>query len=209
MTRVALAAAAGDGVDLLMDCICSTAAQAKLLPLARHAGSTVMISSKAVYVDDAGPHSTSDAGARFAGPISEAQPTMAPMEIDHRTRAGYGANKVAAEQVPLDSGALLTVLRPSKIHGQGARRPREWYFLKRALGRGQRCCWPAAASGWITPRRRRTSPRSFRSLPNDPGSESSTLPTRTHPTDWPSPRQSRAWPGVARRSFCTRRRRCW
>jgi hypothetical protein len=38
---VALAAAAGDGVDLLMDCICYTAAQAKPLPpLARHADST-------------------------------------------------------------------------------------------------------------------------------------------------------------------------
>lgn len=97
-----------------------------------------MISSKAVYVDDTGPHSNSDAGPRFAGPVSEAQPTMAPMETDHRTRTGYAANKVAAEQVLLDSGALVTVLRPSKIHGQGARRPREWYFAKRALDR-----WPA------------------------------------------------------------------
>jgi hypothetical protein len=59
---MALAAAAGDGVDLLVDCIRYTTAQAKPLPpLARHTGSTVMISSKAVYVDDAGPHSNSEA----------------------------------------------------------------------------------------------------------------------------------------------------
>jgi hypothetical protein len=39
---------------------------------------------------------------------------MTPREIDHHTRAGYDPNKVAAEQVPLDSGALVTVLQPSK-----------------------------------------------------------------------------------------------
>ncbi|HUY60759.1 MAG TPA: reductase, partial [Candidatus Dormibacteraeota bacterium] len=41
--------------------------------------------------------------------------------------------KVAAEQVLLDSGRPVTVLRPSKIHGAGARRPREWVFVKRVL----------------------------------------------------------------------------
>ena len=46
---------------------------------------------------------------------------------------GYPANKVAAEQVLLDSGAPVTVLRPSKIHGPGSRQPREWIFVKRAL----------------------------------------------------------------------------
>ena len=29
----------------------------------------------------------------------------------------------------------MTVLRPSKIHGPGARRPREWVFVKRVLDR--------------------------------------------------------------------------
>ena len=132
----ALAAAAGDGADLLVDCICYTAAQAELLlPLARQASSTVMVSSKAVYVDDAGRHSNSDTPPRFAGPVTEQQPTRAPGTMEYNSREGYGANKVAAERVLLDSGAPVTVLRPSKIHGQGALIPREWYFVKRALDR--------------------------------------------------------------------------
>lgn len=50
-----------------------------------------------------------------------------------RSRRGYGRNKVAAEQVLLDSGLAVTVLRPSKIHGEAARPPREWVFVKRIL----------------------------------------------------------------------------
>ncbi len=129
-----LRGALGDGVDLLVDCICYTAEDAtRLLPLVRDAGSTVMISSKAVYVDDAGNHSNSPVAPQFNGPIRETQPTVAPNGIDYNTREGYGANKIAAEQVLLDSGSPVTVLRPSKIHGEGALRPREWVFVKRAL----------------------------------------------------------------------------
>src|SRR5687767_10998946 len=70
-----LLAAAGDGVDLLVDCICFTAADAtRLLPLALNAGSTVMISSKAVYVDDRGHHPNSEIAPHFEGPIPETQP---------------------------------------------------------------------------------------------------------------------------------------
>jgi nucleoside-diphosphate-sugar epimerase len=153
---VAMAAAAGDGADLLVDCICFTPAQARLLlPLAREATSTVMISSKAVYVDEAGRHANSDAPPRFTGPVTEQQATMAPDTTDYMTREGYGANKVAAEQVLLDSGLPTTVLRPSLIHGQGALVPREWYFVKRALdrrpvlplaGRGAGADHPSAAT---------------------------------------------------------------
>lgn len=131
-----LRAALGEGADLLVDCICYTAADAnRLLPLARDAGSTVLISSKAVYVDGAGNHSNSETAPRFDGRIAETQPTVAPSDIDFDSREGYGANKVAAEQVLLDSGLPVTVLRPSKIHGPGARRPREWVFVKRVLDR--------------------------------------------------------------------------
>ena len=126
----------GDGVDLLVDCLCFTAADAaQLLRLATHAGSTVMISSKAVYVDDAGNHSNSDTPPAFDGPLGERQPTLSPGGGDHTTREGYGTNKVAAEHVLLDSGLPVTVLRPSKIHGAGAARPREWVFVKRVLDR--------------------------------------------------------------------------
>jgi nucleoside-diphosphate-sugar epimerase len=131
-----LADAFEKGVDLLVDCACFTAENAlRLLPLAREAGSTVMISSKAVYVDRDGNHSNSETKPRFDGPVSETQPTMAPGSGDYMSREGYGASKVAAEQVLLDSGCPVTVLRPSKIHGPGARQPREWVFVKRVLDR--------------------------------------------------------------------------
>jgi nucleoside-diphosphate-sugar epimerase len=131
-----LLAALGDGVDLLVDCICFSAADAeRLLPLVRNAGSTVMISSKAVYVDSSGHHSNSKTAPHFDGPILETQPTMAPGGGEYNSPEGYGANKVASEQVLLDSSAPVTVLRPSKIHGEGAQPPREWVFVKRVLDR--------------------------------------------------------------------------
>jgi nucleoside-diphosphate-sugar epimerase len=132
----ALASAFGQGADLLVDCVCYTGAHAEaLLPLARHASSTVMISSKAVYVDAAGRHSNSDDPPRYDAPILESQPTLSPGDMPYKSREGYGPNKVAAEQTLLNSGLPLTVLRPSKIHGEGARPPREWAFVKRVLDR--------------------------------------------------------------------------
>jgi nucleoside-diphosphate-sugar epimerase len=131
-----LRSAVGGGVDLLVDCICYTAAEARLLvPLLDDVGSTVLISSKAVYVDDAGRHSNSDEPPSFEKPITEEQPTLPPGDGDYRTREGYGANKVAAERVLLDTGQPVSVLRPSKIHGEGAAPPREWVFVKRVLDR--------------------------------------------------------------------------
>jgi len=129
-----LAAALGNGADLLVDCICYSAAQAiGLLPLARDVTSTVMISSRAVYADAAGRHFNSAISPRFGGPIRETQDTVPPADTDFRTRDGYGANKRAAELVLLDSGVPVTVLRPSKVHGASSHRPREWVFVKRAL----------------------------------------------------------------------------
>jgi nucleoside-diphosphate-sugar epimerase len=55
--------------------------------------------------------------------------------MDYRSREGYGPNKVAAEHVALDSGLPITVIRPSRVHGAGTDRPREWVFVKRALDR--------------------------------------------------------------------------
>jgi len=131
-----LQAVFGPGADLLVDCVCYTAADAEqLLPLARHATSTVLISSKAVYADAAGHHSNSPVRPDFGGPVREDQPTVVPGCGDHRTAEGYPAAKVAAEQVLLDSGVPVTVLRPSKIHGPGSRQPREWMFVKRVLDR--------------------------------------------------------------------------
>ena len=129
-------AAFGAGADLLVDCACFTAEDAAgLLPLARDTASTVLISSKAVYVDAAGRHSNSPVKPDFGGPVREDQPTVAPGYGDYRSAEGYPAGKVAAEQVLLDSGVPVTVLRPSKIHGPGSRQPREWVFVKRVLDR--------------------------------------------------------------------------
>jgi len=98
--------------------------------------STVLISSKAVYADDRGNHSNSETTPDFGGPVRETQPTVPPREdIPFASREGYGANKAAAEQVLLQSGAPVTVLRPSKIHGEGANPPREWIYVKRVLDR--------------------------------------------------------------------------
>jgi nucleoside-diphosphate-sugar epimerase len=93
----------------------------------------VFISSKAVYVDDPGRHSNSAEPPEFAAPVTEEQPTLTPSGIDYDSPEGYGPNKVAAEHVLLDSGMAVSVLRPSRIHGTGGTRPREWVFVKRVL----------------------------------------------------------------------------
>ena len=133
-----LRTAFGAGADLLVDNVCYTAEHARLvLPFAAEAGSTVMLSSKAVYVDAAGNHTNSDVRPHFDGPIPETQPTMAPGDMPYNSREGYGANKVAAEHVFIDSGLPVTIIRPSKVHGPGAAHPREWHFVKRVLDRRQ------------------------------------------------------------------------
>ncbi len=130
-----LATAFGAGADLLVDCVCYSADDARrLLPLTSSASSTVMISSKAVYVDRDGNHSNSDGPPRFDAPVTESQPTLPAREgVRYDSREGYGVNKVAAERVLLDSGQPVSVLRPSKIHGRGASPAREWMWVKRAL----------------------------------------------------------------------------
>jgi nucleoside-diphosphate-sugar epimerase len=147
-----LRAVFGGGADLLVDCVCYTAADARaLLPLALDAGSTVMVSSKAVYVDAAGRHSNSDVAPDFGGPIPETQPTMAPGDMPYDSREGYGPNKVAAERVLLDSAAPVTVLRPSRVHGVGSPRPREWFFVKRILDRRPSVLLAGRGAGVVHP----------------------------------------------------------
>ncbi len=142
----------GDGADLLVDCVCFTAADARtLLPLAEFATSTALISSKAVYVDAAGNHSNSDTAPDYGGPISESQPTLPPGDMDYQSRAGYGPNKVAAELVALDSGLPVSILRPSRVHGVGSTRPREWVFVKRVLDRRPAVLLAARGGGIVHP----------------------------------------------------------
>ncbi len=65
--------------------------------------------------------------------MTELQPTVPAGDGDPTSREGYGAAKIAAEQVLLDHGAPVTVLRPSKVYGVGIGRPREWFVVRRAL----------------------------------------------------------------------------
>ena len=131
-----LAAVIGDGADLLVDALCYTGPDARMvLPHLGAIRSTVMLSSKAVYVDSVGNHVNSDVAPRFVRPVSEGDPTMSPGDGEYDSREGYGANKVAAEQVLLQSGWPVTVIRASKVHGEGAANPREWMFVKRVLDR--------------------------------------------------------------------------
>lgn len=132
----AVRAVVGDGADLVVDCVCFTAVHARELVGALHAvDHTVMISSKAVYVDAWGNHSNSTQPPRFDGPIKETQPTLPPGFDDYRSALGYGTNKVAAENVLLESGRSLSILRASKVHGAGSANPREWAFARRVLDR--------------------------------------------------------------------------
>lgn len=125
---------AGGGADLLVDALCFTAADAQqLVSMLRDVTSTVMLSSKAVYVDDAGRHVNSHTPPQFFSPIDEDQPTVTPNNMDYRSRDGYGPNKVAAELTLLDSGFPVTVIRASKVHGEGASLPLEWIFVKRII----------------------------------------------------------------------------
>ncbi|MGO4275946.1 NAD-dependent epimerase/dehydratase family protein, partial [Paenibacillus sp. TAF58] len=129
-----LADVIGGGADLLVDALCYTGADARmLLPHVGGIRSTVMLSSKAVYVDAQGNHVNSATPPRFEVPVAEDGPTMNPSDVDYRSREGYGANKVAAELALLESGWPVTVIRASKVHGAGAANPREWMFVKRVL----------------------------------------------------------------------------
>jgi nucleoside-diphosphate-sugar epimerase len=102
-----------EGADVVVDCVTYTADHARmLLPFRGHIGSLVFISSKAVYVDEQGRHSNSLEPPVFSLPVTEEQATMTPSDVDYNSGEGYGANKVAAEHVVLDSGMAVRVLRP-------------------------------------------------------------------------------------------------
>lgn len=116
----------GDGGDLLVDILAYRAEDVDaLLPAMRRTRHTVLISSRAVYVDADGHHINGDVSPCFPVPIPESQPTLppAPRGTDPFSREGYAPCKAAAERVALDSGLPVTILRPSKVHGAWARNP--------------------------------------------------------------------------------------
>ncbi|HXD27824.1 MAG TPA: reductase [Arthrobacter sp.] len=144
----ALATLLGGGADLLVDALAYTAADARLLlPFLHDVGTTVILSSKAVYVDAAGRHVNSPVGPSFDGPITEDHPTLAPGNMPHASPGGYGPNKVAAENVLLDASADTTIVRASKVHGVGTARLREWVFAGRVLDRRPAVLLAGAGAG--------------------------------------------------------------
>ncbi|MFF7154074.1 NAD-dependent epimerase/dehydratase family protein [Streptomyces sp. NPDC008139] len=130
----ALAAALGDGCDVLLDCVAYDGADARqLLSLSDRIGSAVVISSAAVYEDDAGRNfdtqAEPDGSPRFPVPLPETCATVAPGP------STYGTRKVELERTLLEAGDRLpsTLLRAGAIHGPHSPLPREMYFVKRAL----------------------------------------------------------------------------
>ncbi|MCX5414197.1 NAD(P)-dependent oxidoreductase [Streptomyces sp. NBC_00059] len=136
----ALAAALGDGCDVLVDMVAFSRDHAlQLAGLGDRAGSAVVISSGAVYADDRGrsfdTQGEPDGFPEYPVPIPESQPTVAPGD------ATYGTRKVALEEELLAAGDVLpvTLLRAGAVHGEHCRTPRELYFAKRLLdGRRRR-----------------------------------------------------------------------
>ncbi|WP_287930754.1 NAD-dependent epimerase/dehydratase family protein [Arthrobacter sp.] len=130
----------GDGSDLLVDLLAYSAPHVRaLLPAMTSTDNFVLISGRAVYVDDFGRHVNGDEPPRFTAPIREDGPTLPPAsdDVNPFSREGYAPGKVAAEQVALDSGLPVTVLRPSKVHGQWARNARTSSIVDWMLGGNQ------------------------------------------------------------------------
>jgi nucleoside-diphosphate-sugar epimerase len=130
----ALAAALGDGCDVLLDCVAYDGADARqLLSLSGRIGSAVVISTASVYEDDKGRNFDTqgepDGSPRYPVPVPETYPLVAPGPATYSTR------KVELEQVLLEAGARLpaTLLRAGAIHGTHSPLPRELHFVKRAL----------------------------------------------------------------------------
>ncbi|MEU6346354.1 NAD-dependent epimerase/dehydratase family protein [Streptomyces sp. NPDC046977] len=130
----ALAAALGEGCDLLLDCVAYGADHAsQLLDLSGRIGSAVVVSSCSVYQDDRG-RSLQTQGEPGGAPVL---PVPVP-ETQSLVPAGpddYATRKVALECELLAAGDRLptTLLRAGAIHGPHSLRPRELYFVKRAL----------------------------------------------------------------------------
>ena len=126
-----LRAAVGEA-DVMIDIVPHAAKHAQqLLELEGQIGSLIAVSSSAIYADAAGKPLVLGGGRPERDdpiPIEESQATLPP---DDKTYAGQ---KVALEHALLaGQPAPVTIVRPGCVYGLGDPRPREWYFVKRAL----------------------------------------------------------------------------
>ncbi|MEE1763302.1 NAD-dependent epimerase/dehydratase family protein [Streptomyces sp. SP18BB07] len=144
----ALAAAVGDGCDVLVDVVAYGPEHARqLLSLADRVGSAVVVSSVSVYEDDKGRNFDTQAEPggfpEYPLPLPESQRTIQPGDTSYSTRkAGLERELLAgADRLP------TTLLRAGAIHGPHCRTPRELYFVKRNLdGRPRRVLAHGGAS---------------------------------------------------------------
>ncbi|PWH06831.1 hypothetical protein DEO23_07935 [Brachybacterium endophyticum] len=124
----------GDGLDGIVDGQCySPAHAADLARWSTRCEGTVMLSSRAVYVDALGNHANSDVRPVWDRPTSEENQTLDYAGEPWNSREGYGTNKAEAERVLAASGRRVSVLRPARIHGPSTRRVREWPLLAALL----------------------------------------------------------------------------
>lgn len=131
-TRAALIRSIG-GADAVFYALAFTSAEAAdLLAVRADVGAYCVISTASVYADAAGLGLESGDGfPDYPDPIHEDQPRVVLGE-------GYSAGKVALEDALQGASRPVAILRPGAIHGIGARHPREFWFVKRALdGRHQ------------------------------------------------------------------------
>ncbi|MDQ1043548.1 nucleoside-diphosphate-sugar epimerase [Streptomyces sp. V4I2] len=136
----ALAAAVGDGCDVLVDMVAYGPEHARqLTSLGDRVGAAVVVSSVSVYEDDKGRgfDTQQEPGGfpEYPVPITEDQRTVRPGDTSYSTR------KAGLERELLTAGGRLptTLLRAGAIHGPHCRTPRELYFVKRNLdGRPRR-----------------------------------------------------------------------
>jgi nucleoside-diphosphate-sugar epimerase len=120
----ALAAAVGDGADVLVDFVAFEPEHAdQLLALRDRVGSVVIMSTAAVYFPE-----DEQQFARLPVPITERTETVAPGS------GGYATKKRAVELKLLDQDELpATLIRAGAIHGPWSSWAREWHFVKRVL----------------------------------------------------------------------------
>ena len=136
----ALAAAVGDGCDVLVDMVAYGAGHARQLTgLADRVGSAVVISSGVGVRGRPGaaastPSPSRTASPRIRVPIPESQRTVRPA----RPRTAPARSALERELLAAGDRLPTTLLRAGAIHGPYCRTPRELYVVKRSSGRPPR-----------------------------------------------------------------------
>jgi nucleoside-diphosphate-sugar epimerase len=125
-----LHAALGAGADVVFDSVAMHRAHGEQLNrLEGLVGSLVVISTASVYADDEGRAFDGEGGElpQLPVPILETQRTAEPGD------ATYSTQKAELEQTLLHGPLPATLIRACAIHGEGAKNPRELFFVKRAV----------------------------------------------------------------------------